>query len=535
MVGVVVTDEKNENGKQMNRRHFQRYSHSSSSSTSTTTTTTSTSSTSTSISKPTTKEYLKALSELSKARLSALVVSTSTFGFLAATSTPSDYYYTTLLSLTLGTAFCSSSASAWNQIIEHDRDRKMKRTSQRPLVTQTVFDVRDAKWIANGLGLAGGLTLYGGTNVLTTCLGMGNIALYAGAYTFLKPRSVWNTWVGALVGAVPPIMGYTAASMKEDAFVDGMTSLQDMTAWTTMMNTMEPLLLGTTLFLWQFPHFFALNWMHRKDYARGGFCMIATTDTPEGDETARLIYRYTQYLSTLPFLTYAFDLTSSMFLLEGLVLNGYALHVARNFHKERSNSNARKVFFTSLWYLPCWMVLYLLHSNKWKEEDQEGEGQGQQVGEELSLPNQIIPEQDMNNSTHTSKSQSESQQPNLTILQQYILGLKQKAKDVRDFGREMCIHEWYVFGQQQQQQQQQQQHSKQQATTTNNTQTLTQNNPKQGLSITNNNDNDDNNNNQNQCPIAYTKSKAKLVTKATNAMTSREITTTTTTTTPTNT
>ncbi len=194
------------------------------------------------------KSYIKTISELSKARLSALVVSTTTFGYLAAAPVPINY--TTLACASLGTALCSSSASTLNQIFEYDRDSKMKRTSRRPLVTQDVVGLRGASVLAATTGVTGGGILYLGTDAITAALGVGNIALYAGAYTYLKPRSEWNTWVGAVVGAIPPVMGYTAAT-------NGMGLLD-----------LESALVGSTLLLWQFPHFFALAWMHRVDYAR---------------------------------------------------------------------------------------------------------------------------------------------------------------------------------------------------------------------------------------------------------------------------
>lgn len=192
---------------------------------------------------PKKSRYLKTISELSKARLSALVVSTTTFGYLSAAPIPLNY--TTLACASLGTALCSSSASTLNQIFEYDRDSKMKRTSKRPLVTQDTIGVKGATTLAASTALSGGGILYYGTDAITTALGVGNIALYAGAYTYLKPRSEWNTWVGSVVGAVPPVMGYTAATNGLGLF------------------DLEAALVGTSLLLWQFPHFFALAWMYR--------------------------------------------------------------------------------------------------------------------------------------------------------------------------------------------------------------------------------------------------------------------------------
>jgi protoheme IX farnesyltransferase len=294
------------------------------------------------------------LAELSKARLSALVVSTTAFGFLSAG--PAALAYTSLptfVAASVGTAMCASSAATFNQVFEAERDGRMKRTCNRPLVTGALS--RD---VAAGLGClagaSGGAILGLGTDPVTTALGIGNIGLYAGLYTYLKPRSEINTWIGAVVGAVPPVMGWTAAG----------GSIMDA----------EAVLLGSTLFLWQFPHFFALNWMYRTDYKRGGFAMVAVND-PTGDRTASLIKRYGIYLASIPFISTALEVTSPMFAVDaGILLNGYALHVASDFDKERSNANARKVFLTSLWYLPCVMMLFLLHSRRWHEEVTDDEG-----------------------------------------------------------------------------------------------------------------------------------------------------------------
>lgn len=333
---------------------------------------------------------LSHLAELSKARLSALVVSTTAFGFvaggpaaLAAVSLP------TLAAASAGTALCASSAATFNQVLEVERDGRMKRTKNRPLVTGRV-----GEGAAAGLGCltaaSGGLVLGLGTDPVTTMLGVGNIGLYAGLYTYMKPRSEWNTWVGAVVGAVPPVMGWTAAG---GSLIDA-----------------EAILLGSTLFLWQFPHFFALNWMYRADYKRGGFAMVATND-PNGDRTASLIKRYGLYLASLPFLSTALEVTSPMFVVDGgILLNGYALYIASKFDKDRSNANARKVFLTSLWYLPCTMMLFLLHSRRWHEEVTEEE-------EKLMLKNGEVEDASI-----------------LVSMQKLMTKIQSK-------GRDLCMHE----------------------------------------------------------------------------------------------
>jgi protoheme IX farnesyltransferase len=304
------------------------------------------------------------------------------------------------MAASLGTALCASSAATFNQIIEVDKDAQMKRTANRPLVTGAISH-NTALGIGCVTGTSGGILLGCGTDVLTTILGVGNIGLYAGVYTYLKPRYEINTWVGALVGAIPPVMGWTAAG----------GSIMDP----------EAILLGLTLFLWQFPHFFALNWMYRADYKRGGFAMVAVND-PAGDRTASLITRYGVYLTCVPFISSALEVTSPMFAIDaGIVLNGYAIYVASQFEKERSNANARKVFVTSLWYLPCVMMLFLLHSRRWHEDVTAT------TTAEIKLQ-QLQGQDDEDNNN------------NISVL----VTMQKVMNDIQSKGRELCMHEALV-------------------------------------------------------------------------------------------
>lgn len=288
---------------------------------------------------------VKAYLDLSKARLSALVVATTAAGFLSAGSAATVPLLSTMTYACVGTALCSSSAAALNQVFEVDRDSQMKRTQQRPLVTK-VLSVPHATAAATVWGIAGTALLAHGTDPYTTALGVSNVILYAGIYTYSKPRTVLNTWIGAVVGAVPPMIGWSAATGGN-------------------VLDVECLLLGTTLYLWQMPHFFALSYMHRLDYARGGFHMVPVLEAPASDKTASLIVRYAWYLSTIPIISTVTGVTSTMFGVEGVVLNAYALYVAHDFHRDRTNAKARKVFLTSLWYLPCLLTLFILHSKTW--------------------------------------------------------------------------------------------------------------------------------------------------------------------------
>merc|ERR1711862_202995 len=228
----------------------------------------------------------------------------------------------------------------------------------------------------------------GGTNVTTAALGLGNIFLYAGLYTYSKPKSEWNTWIGAVVGAVPPVMGYTAVGGH--------------------VMDLHSILLASTLYLWQFPHFMALSYMHRIDYSRGGFKMVPCND-PLGDRTSMYITRYTIFLTSIPILSTALDVTSYMFALEGMLLNTYILYLAGKFHYERTNTNAKKIFFASLWYLPSWLVLFLLHSKSWDDETL----------------------------TTNKEEENDSKHRDIRlILSKYIAQIKHT-------GKQLCIHEYF--------------------------------------------------------------------------------------------
>jgi protoheme IX farnesyltransferase len=204
-------------------------------------------------------------------------------------------------------------------------------------------------------GIGGTALLLVGTNPVVAALGAFNIALYAGAYTYSKKHTELNTWIGAVVGAIPPVMGWAAATGGS-------------------IYALEPLALATLMFLWQFPHFFALSWMYREDYARGQFQMVAVND-PLGTRSARLITEYSMYLAAFPFVTCALDLTNQMFMVEGVVINGGLLYLAHKFKQDRSNKNANNVFKYSLFYIMSMMSLYVFHSRMWDEKKLENEEQ----------------------------------------------------------------------------------------------------------------------------------------------------------------
>ena len=322
-----------------------------------------------------TPSMVKILSELSKARLSALVVITSGAGFFCAGA---PILWDVMAMTCIGTGLCAASASTFNQVIERDRDAQMNRTKLRPLPAGHISPMNATLWgVAAGAMGGSMLSVYAGGAVAS--LGLFNIFLYAGPYTLSKPKHEVNTWIGSLVGAIPPVMGWMAAmhvkpeisdnipktintnvsSMQTlDSVVPASESsvpLQNLTIQCTEMmsnpNIQNPALMATILFLWQFPHFFALSWLHRDDYGKGGFEMVACNDS-SGVRSAKLIRDYTLLLSTIPYISTYAGVTSSMFAVEGTLLNLYLFYLTTVFSKRQSKANARRIFLTSLWYLP---------------------------------------------------------------------------------------------------------------------------------------------------------------------------------------
>eukprot|EP00924_Labyrinthula_sp_SR-Ha-C_P006547 maker-scaffold_38-snap-gene-1.19-mRNA-1 protein AED:0.01 eAED:0.01 QI:181/1/1/1/1/1/2/129/404 len=299
------------------------------------------------VSKPAFLPSAKHCSSLGKKQLSLFVTSTAATGFILA-GTP--FLLPNFVAVNVGTLLCSFSANTFNQIYEKDTDKKMFRTKQRPLPSGRVSESQAIRF-----GLGSGIL---GTGILLTAgpvpalLGALNIGLYAGVYTPLKQKTELNTWVGSIVGAIPPLIGLTATS----DYIQGNSNFAD------------GALLATSLFLWQFPHFFALAFMNKDDYRRGGHKMVPVDDV-NGHRTANLILGYSAALATLPFLAYSFEVTSFMFPLESILFNSYALKVAYDFKQKKTKGNARKVFLTSLWYLPLFMALLIFHRKDLLKED----------------------------------------------------------------------------------------------------------------------------------------------------------------------
>ena len=265
--------------------------------------------------------------ELTKPRITMLVLVTTAVGYalgLAGAFDPAAF-----AALLMGTALVSGGASALNQYWEREADGLMRRTRTRPLPSGRLSP-GDA--LAFGLVLcAVGLGLLASVNGTTYFLGAAALGSYVLAYTPLKRVTSLCTVVGAVPGAIPPMMGWAAA---RGALEPG--------AWT----------LFAVLFLWQLPHFLAIGWIYREDYARGGFPMLTVTD-PDGRSTGRQAVLYAAALIPTTIVAGAMVSAGAAYLWGALAFGGAFLACSVAFARTRSLAWARRLFAVSILYLPA--------------------------------------------------------------------------------------------------------------------------------------------------------------------------------------
>lgn len=253
---------------------------------------------------------------------------------------PAPFEITTFLMCSAGTGLLSSAANSINQFFEVPFDAQMSRTKNRVLVKGYLTPLH-AVGFAIGASISGLGLLYYGCNGLTAALGATNLILYTLIYTPMKRYSILNTWVGSIVGAIPPMMGWAACAGDIGAG-----------AW----------ILGGLLYAWQFPHFNALSWNLRPDYSRAGYRMMAVTNPAL---CRRVALRYTGIITGLSLAAPFLDVTNYWFALETLPLNGYFAYLAWNFYQKSDSGSSRKLFRFSLLHLPILMVLFLVNKKRW--------------------------------------------------------------------------------------------------------------------------------------------------------------------------
>lgn len=260
---------------------------------------------------------------LAKSRLTILVVLTAMAGFAF---NPVSGSVVSLAALTAGTFLCSASANACNQVMEAPFDAQMDRCKQRVMVRHLVSPLHGLMFSVT-CGVLGTAVLYS-VNPLTAALGCANILLYAGVYTTMKRYTVANTWVGSVVGAIPPAMGWAAASGTLDS---------------------GALALCALLYFWQFPHFNSLSHNVRQDYCRAGYHMMSVTNTAQN---AAVSLRNTIALIPLCIAMPFTGISHCSFSFYSIPINIYFSYLAWNFYKSPNKNSARELFRFSLVYLP---------------------------------------------------------------------------------------------------------------------------------------------------------------------------------------
>lgn len=270
--------------------------------------------------------------ELAKVRITSLVVITAAVGYAVA---PGAFDASVFVALVVGTALVSGGASALNQVWEREADGLMDRTKHRPIPAGRI-SATDARTF--GLALCGaGLVLLLAAHPLAAFLGLLAAASYVLVYTPLKRRSSLCTVVGAIPGALPPMMGWAACRGTLGAG-----------AWA----------LFGLMFLWQLPHFLAIGWIYREDYARGGFPMLTVTDR-DGTSTGRQMILYAAALLPVTLFAGALAGAGRVYLWSAVGLGLVFLGCAARFALARSKavSTARWVFLVSVLYLPLLLGL----------------------------------------------------------------------------------------------------------------------------------------------------------------------------------
>ena len=285
------------------------------------------------------KSWVAVYADLFKARLTVLVLLTTLVGFYLGFRGPVSYML--MWHTLLGTALLAAGASALNQLLERDYDAKMRRTQDRPLPSgrlqpETVLLIGAAS-AAFGL-----IYLALAVNLITSVIGACCLVSYVFIYTPLKRVTWLNTAIGAVPGALPPLMGWTAARGELSG---------------------EGWALFAILAFWQLPHFLAIAWIYREEYARAGFKMLPVID-PQGHRTGRQAVSHTLGLLPVSLAPFLFNLTGPMYLVGALILGFIFLWFAIQFSRHLTVPRARQLFYVSILYLPLLLVLMVLDKVK---------------------------------------------------------------------------------------------------------------------------------------------------------------------------
>jgi heme o synthase len=272
---------------------------------------------------------------LGKVRISLLVLVVTAIGFCLGSKGPVDLAL--LVHTLLGTGLVAIAANTLNQYMERQFDRLMVRTADRPIPAGRLT-ANEALTFGAVCAVVGLIYMILTVNRWATTLAAATLILYLFAYTPLKRRTVLNTWVGALPGALPPMIGFAAAHGRLNAL-----------AWT----------LFAILFVWQLPHFFAIAWMYREDYARGGYRMLSVAD-PSGTATRRQSVALCVVMLVVSLAPSLLGYAGAYALVGAVILGVAWLAVAVRMARRLNDANARLMLLASVVYLPALMMLLLL-------------------------------------------------------------------------------------------------------------------------------------------------------------------------------
>jgi protoheme IX farnesyltransferase len=278
------------------------------------------------------KSWAAVLSDLIKARLTTLVLLTTAVGFYIGWRGAMDFvrFFNTLAA----TGLVAAGASALNQLLEREYDAKMRRTQDRPLPSGRLQPTTVA--IFGGVSSVAGLVYLAlAVNLLTSVLGAVTLVSYLFIYTPLKRVTWLNTAIGAIPGALPPLMGWTAA--RNELGGEG---------WA----------LFAILAFWQMPHFFAIAWMYRDEYAKAGFVMLPNVDA-DGSRTGQQTVSHTLALLVVSLCPFVFKMAGTIYLAGAIILGAGFLFCAIQFSRQLTLARARQLFLASIIYLPLLLGL----------------------------------------------------------------------------------------------------------------------------------------------------------------------------------
>ena len=278
------------------------------------------------------KSWTAVFSDLVKARLTTLVLLTTAVGFYVGWRGAMDFilFFNTLAA----TGLVAAGASALNQLLEREYDAKMRRTQNRPLPSGRLQPTTVA--IFGGVSSVAGLIYLAlAVNLLTSVLGAITLVSYLFIYTPLKRVTWLNTAIGAIPGALPPLMGWTAA--RNELSGEG---------WA----------LFAILAFWQLPHFFAIAWMYRDEYAKAGFVMLPNVDA-DGKRTGQQTVSHTLALLVVSLCPFVFKMAGTIYLVGAILLGAGFLFCAIQFSRQLTPARARQLFLASIIYLPLLLAL----------------------------------------------------------------------------------------------------------------------------------------------------------------------------------